>query len=66
MAITRAAPPHTTLALVSWRSLITRILDALRAADDSMLAQDAEQLLALTEAMDSASLAPLRPPGQLG
>jgi hypothetical protein len=52
---------HTTLALVSWRSLVSRVLDALRTADESLLARDAEQLLALTEAMDSAAFAPLRP-----
>jgi hypothetical protein len=52
---------RTTLALVSWRSLVSRVLDALRAADESLLARDAEQLLALTEAMDSAAFAPLRP-----
>jgi len=51
----------TTLALVSWRSLVSRVLDALRAADESLLARDAEQLLALTETMDSAAFAPLRP-----
>jgi len=52
---------YTTLALVSWRSLVSRVLDALRAADEPLLARDAEQLLALTEAMDSAAFAPLRP-----
>ena len=55
------AGAHTTLALVSWRSLVSRVLDALRAADESLLARDAEQLLALTETMDSAAFAPLRP-----
>ena len=55
------AAAHTTLALVSWRSLVSRVLDALRAADESLLARDAEQLLALTETMDSAAFAPLRP-----
>jgi hypothetical protein len=55
------AGARTTLALVSWRSLISRVLEALRAADEPSLAQDAEQLLALTEAMDSAAFAPLRP-----
>jgi hypothetical protein len=52
---------RTTLALVSWRNLVSRVLDALRSADESLLARDAEQLLALTEAMDSAAFAPLRP-----
>jgi hypothetical protein len=52
---------HATLALVSWRSLVSRVLDALRAADESSLARDAEQLLALTETMDSAAFVPLRP-----
>jgi hypothetical protein len=55
------AAAHTTLALVSWRSLVSRVLDALRAADESLLARDAEQLLALTETMDSTAFAPLRP-----
>jgi hypothetical protein len=55
------AGTHTTLALVSWRSLVSGVLEALRAADESLLARDAEQLLALTEAMDSAAFAPLRP-----
>jgi len=52
---------RTTLALVGWRSLVTRVLDAVRAADESVLAQDGEQLLALTEAMDNAAFVPLRP-----
>ena len=52
---------HATLALVSWRSLVSRVLDALRAADESLLARDAEQLLALTETMDGAAFVPLRP-----
>ena len=55
------AGASTMLALVSWRSLVSRVLDALRAADESLLARDAEQLLALTETMDSAAFAPLRP-----
>ena len=55
------AGAHTTLALVSWRSLVSRVLDALRAADESLLARDAEQLLALTETMDSPAFAPFRP-----
>ena len=55
------ATAHTTLALVSWRSLVSRVLDALRTADESSLARDAEQLLALTETMDSVAFAPLRP-----
>ncbi|MGO9782067.1 MAG: hypothetical protein ACLPKE_30945 [Streptosporangiaceae bacterium] len=55
------ARASTTLALVSWRSLVSRVHDALRAADESLLARDAEQLLALTETMDSAAFAPLRP-----
>jgi hypothetical protein len=55
------ATAHTTLALVSWRRLVSRVLDALRTADEASLARDAEQLLALTEAMDSVAFAPLRP-----
>lgn len=51
------ARASTTLALVSWRSLVSRVHDALRAADESLLARDAEQLLALTETMDSAAFA---------
>ncbi|HEY6792089.1 MAG TPA: hypothetical protein VI365_32730 [Trebonia sp.] len=52
---------HATLALVSWRRLVSRVLDALRAAGESVLAEDAEQLLALTEAMDRTAFTPLRP-----
>jgi hypothetical protein len=52
------AAAHTTLALVSWRRLVSRVLDALRSADESLLARDAEQLLALTETMDSNAFAP--------
>jgi hypothetical protein len=52
---------RTTLALVSWGNLVSRVLDALRSADESSLARDAEQLLSLTEAMDSAAFAPLSP-----
>ena len=59
--IEREGRERTTLALVSWRSLVSRVLDALRSAEESLLASDAEQLLALTEAMDSAAFAPLRP-----
>ena len=55
------ATAYTTLALVSWRSLVSRVLDALRTADEASLARDAEQLLALTETMDSVAFAPLRP-----
>ncbi len=53
--------PHATLALVSWRRLVSRVLDALHAAGESLLARDAEQLLALTEAMDRRAFTPLRP-----
>jgi hypothetical protein len=53
--------PRATLALVSWRSLVSAVLDALRVTDQPLLARDAEQLLALTESMDSAAFAPLRP-----
>jgi hypothetical protein len=52
---------HRTLALISWRRLVVHLLEALRAADQRTLAADAEQLLALTEVMDSAAYAPLRP-----
>jgi hypothetical protein len=52
---------RTTLALVSWRGLVTRVLDGLRAAEEFTLAQDAEQLLALTEVMDSAAYVPVKP-----
>lgn len=49
-----------TLALVSWRRLVSHILDALRAAEQRALSADAEQLLSLTEAMDSTVFVPLR------
>lgn len=49
------------LALVSWRELIESVLDALRAAAELALVQDAEQLLALTEAMDAAAFEPVTP-----
>ena len=48
------------LALVSWRHLVGAVLDAIRADGDARLAQDAEQLLALTEAMDAAAFVPVR------
>jgi hypothetical protein len=50
-----------SLALISWRDLVTFLLDALQNAEEVGLAQDAQQLLALTEVMDSAAYAPLRP-----
>jgi hypothetical protein len=50
-----------TLGLISWRRLVSHILNALRAADERALAADAEQLLSLTEAMDSTAFVPLRP-----
>jgi hypothetical protein len=53
--------PHATLALVSWRHLVSGVLDALQAAGETLLARDAEQLLALTEAMDRTAFTPLRP-----
>jgi hypothetical protein len=56
-----ALNPNLTLALISWRRLVSHIIDALRAADERVLAADAEQLLSLTEAMDSTAFAPLRP-----
>ncbi|WP_238018142.1 hypothetical protein KZZ52_35570 [Dactylosporangium sp. AC04546] len=52
--------PRTTLALVSWREVVTRVRDALRAANERDLVEDAEQLLALTEVMDSAAYLPPR------
>lgn len=56
---------HATLALASWRIVVAAVLDALRAADQWALAHDAEQLLGLTEVMDSAAFIPLRT-GDLG
>jgi hypothetical protein len=52
---------YQTLGLISWRRLVSHILDALRAADERALSADAEQLLSLTEAMDSTAFVPLRP-----
>jgi hypothetical protein len=49
------------LALASWRHVVTHILEALKAAGNRPLGQDAEQLLALTEVMDSQAYAPVRP-----
>ncbi len=49
------------LALTSWRHLVTQVLEALKAAGDTRLAQDAEQLLAFTEVMDSQAYEPVRP-----
>ncbi|GAA2183404.1 hypothetical protein [Micromonospora lupini] len=50
----------TTLALVSWRDVVTRVRDALRAKNEVDLSEDAEQLLALTEVMDSGAYLPAR------
>jgi hypothetical protein len=52
---------NRVLALASWRHVVTHILEALNAAGNRPLAQDAEQLLALTEVMDSQAYAPVRP-----
>ncbi len=41
------------LALTSWRYLVTHVLEALKTTGNLALAQDGEQLLALTEVMDS-------------
>jgi hypothetical protein len=49
------------LAISTWRRLVNHLLQALRAATEHHLASDAEQLLALTEVMDSTAYAPLRP-----
>lgn len=49
------------LALTSWRHLVTQILEAVKVAGNAPLVQDAEQLLALTEVMDSAAYAPVSP-----
>jgi hypothetical protein len=52
---------NRVLALASWRHVVTHILEALNASGNRPLAQDAEQLLALTEVMDSQAYAPVRP-----
>lgn len=49
------------LALISWRDLVGRVLQAVRDSGDRTLAEDGEQLLALTEAMDAAAFVPFRP-----
>ncbi len=60
-----AVSPHSTLALVSWRDVVSSIRDALTAAGETTLVEDATQLLALTEVMDSTAYLPPRP-GDLG
>jgi len=59
----RTAPvaARTTLALTSWRHLVTHLLEAVKTAGNVALAQDVEQLLALTEVMDSQAYAPVIP-----
>lgn len=52
---------NSRLALTSWRYLVELLLDAVRVAGGVSLAQDVEQLLALTEVMDSHAYAPVRP-----
>lgn len=49
------------LALTSWRHLVTYVLEALKSSGNLALAQDGEQLLALTEVMDSQAYAPVAP-----
>lgn len=49
------------LALVSWRDLVLAVVDTVRAAGELNLVQDAEQLLALTDAMDEAEFEPASP-----
>ena len=49
------------LALTSWRHLVTYVLETVKAAGNLVLAQDGEQLLALTEVMDSEAYAPVTP-----
>jgi len=56
-----AINPTTTLALVDWRSLVGRVLDALSASGDAALARDAEQLLDLTEVMDDDTFVEVGP-----
>jgi hypothetical protein len=48
------------LALISWRDLVGRVLQALRDSGEVRLAEDADQLLALTDAMDAAAYVPIR------
>ncbi|MET1075011.1 MAG: hypothetical protein ABWY11_20355 [Umezawaea sp.] len=57
----RKVEPRATLAVIDWRRLVTRVLEALQAADESALAHDAEQLIALTESMDSSAFIPFGP-----
>ena len=47
------------LALISWRRLLTHIAVALNAASDLLHAADVQQLLGLSEAMDSQAFLPL-------
>ena len=49
------------LALTSWRYLVTHVLEALKTTGNLALAQDGEQLLALTEVMDSQAYTPVAP-----
>lgn len=53
--------PGVTLALTSWRHLVTHLLEAVKSAGNASLSQDVEQLLALTEVMDSQAYAPVVP-----
>lgn len=59
--LTTQVESHKTLALTSWRHLVTHLLEAVRNSGNSSLAQDVEQLQALTEVMDSQAYAPIIP-----
>lgn len=49
-----------TLALVSWRSLVAKVLGAVDHSGDRALAEDVRQLLSLTEVMDAAAFIPFQ------
>lgn len=59
--LTVAVDSERVLALTSWRHLVSHILEALKVSGNLPMAQDGEQLLALTEVMDSQAYAPLAP-----
>lgn len=50
-----------TLALTSWRHVVRHLLEAVKTAGNAALSKDVEQLLDLTEVMDSQAYAPVTP-----
>jgi len=56
-----AVDSERMLALTSWRHLVSHIVEALKVSGNLSMAQDGEQLLALTEVMDSQAYAPVAP-----